>query len=50
MGEYFYNFMMDETVLTITENLETIKYNALWLDKKKTKRYCAEKKSTKPKY
>lgn len=51
MDEYFDNLMMDRTVLTITENLETVKYNsALLLDKNKMNCDCAEKKPRKSKY
>lgn len=34
MGDYFYNFVMDGTGPTITENSETIKYHVLLLTQK----------------
>ena len=42
MGEYFYNFVMEKAVPSITENSETIKYNEILLHKIKMK--CCTKK------
>lgn len=42
MGEYFYNFVMEKAVPSITENSETIKYNEILLHKNKMK--CMKKR------
>ena len=45
MGEYFYNFVMEKAVPSITENSETIKYNEILLHKNKMK--CMKKRNSK---